>query len=105
MDRRHLIRGLAISGAGCAALTPSVASPDPMAKNLAGQFAGTLSAHDIDAFAALFADDYVNHQRSAAAPPPPAGTRPKDATVAFFASRLKGMPDLAVSIEASVVNE
>jgi hypothetical protein len=32
MDRRNLIRGLAISGAGCAALSPSLASPDPMAK-------------------------------------------------------------------------
>ena len=104
MNRRNLMRGLAISGVGYAALTPSLAAPDPMAKNLAGQFAGTLSAHDIDAFAALFADDFVNHQRSAAVPPPPAGTRPKDATVAYFASRLKGMPDLAVSIEATVVN-
>ena len=35
------------------------------------KFADALNAHDIDAFASLFADDYVNHQCSAAAPPPP----------------------------------
>jgi len=104
MDRRNMMRGLAIFGAGFSVMTPSLAAPDLMVKNLAEQFAGTLSAHDIDAFAALFADDFLNHQRTAAVPPPPAGTRPKDATVAYFASRLKGMPDLAVSIEAMVVN-
>ena len=104
MDRRNMMRGLAIAGAGFSVMTPSLAAPDPRVKTLAEQFAGTLSAHDINAFAALFADDFVNHQRTAAAPAPPAGTRPKDATAAYFASRLKGMPDLAVSIEAMVVN-
>lgn len=72
--------------------------------DLAQRFAKTLSDHDIEAFAALFADDYVNHQVSAAAPSPPAGMRPKDATVAFFKGRLTGMPDLHVSIEAQVAN-
>lgn len=104
MDRRNMMRGLVISGAGFSVMTPSLAAPDLMVKTLAEQFAGTLSAHDIDAFAALFADDFVNHQRTAAVPPPPVGTRPKDATVAYFASRLKGMPDLDVSIEAMVGN-
>ena len=104
MDRRNMMRGLVISGAGFSVMTPSLAASDPTAKSLAEQFAGTLSARDIDAFAALFADDYVNHQRTAAVPSPPADTRPKDATVAYFASRLKGMPDLAVSIEAMVSN-
>ena len=60
--RRNLMRGLAISGAGFAALTPSRAAPDPMAKNLAGQFAGTLSAHDIDAFAAYMAGMYAGDE-------------------------------------------
>jgi steroid delta-isomerase-like uncharacterized protein len=65
------------------------------------RFAATLSAHDLEAFAALFADDYVNHQLSAAAPPP-AGVPPKTATLNFFAARLKGLPDLKVSIQASL---
>jgi hypothetical protein len=34
---------------------------------LIAAFAKTLNAHDIDAFAALFTDEYVNHQVSAAA--------------------------------------
>ena len=46
-------------------------------RELASQFAATLSAHNIDAFAALFAEDYINHQQSAAAPPPAAGVTPK----------------------------
>jgi len=57
----------------------------------------------LEGFAALFADDYVNHQLSAAAPAPPPGMPPKQATVGFFAARLKGLPDLKVSIEAQVV--
>jgi steroid delta-isomerase-like uncharacterized protein len=65
-------------------------------------FAKTLSAHDIGGFAALFADDYVNHQMSAAAPKPAAGVSPKQASVGFFAARLKGLPDLSVAIEASL---
>ncbi|WP_395372493.1 ester cyclase [Komagataeibacter diospyri] len=67
------------------------------------QFAATLSAHDIHAFARLFSSNYVNHQLSAAAAPRPDVT-PKDASVAFFAARLKGLPDLKVTIEASVVS-
>ena len=50
------------------------------------------------AFAALFAADYINHQVSAAAPSP-AGISAKQATVDFFASRLRAMPDLLVTIE------
>jgi len=65
-------------------------------------FAKTLSAHDIGGFAGLFADDYVNHQMSAAAPKPAAGVSPKQASVGFFAARLKGLPDLSVAIEASL---
>jgi predicted SnoaL-like aldol condensation-catalyzing enzyme len=68
------------------------------------RFAATLTAHDIAGFASLFADDYVNHQMSAAAPAPPAGKPPKQATVDFFAARLAGIPDLVVTIEASVVS-
>jgi predicted ester cyclase len=51
----------------------------------------------------VFADDYVNHQLSAAASPP-AGVPSKTATVNFFAARLKGLPDLRVSIQASLAD-
>jgi len=79
----------------------SAASP----RDLADQFAATLNAHDIDGFAALFAEDYVNHQNSAAAPPPAAGVTPKQGSVAFFAARLKSLPDLKVAIEVLVATE
>lgn len=104
MDRRNLIRGMVMSGAGLPFIGPSLAASNLRTKTIAEQFAETLSTHDIKAFEALFAEDYVNHQISAAAPSPPAGVRPKDATVAFFANRLKGMPDLVVSVEAMVSN-
>ncbi len=72
---------------------------------LAERFASTLSAHDIDAFAALFAPDYVNHQVSAAAPAPAAHVTPKQGSVAFFKARLTGLPDLKVTIEAMVADK
>jgi predicted ester cyclase len=102
MNRRHVIAGTAAMAAGTLAL-PALAQDD-IARSFLERFAATLSSHDIAAFAALFADDYVNHQRSAAAPAPPAGKSPKQATVDFFAARLVGIPDLQVTIEAAVVS-
>jgi hypothetical protein len=61
-----------------------------------------LSSHDIAAFAALFAENYVNHQISAAAPAPPPGKSPKQGTVDFFAARLIGIPDLQVAIDSGL---
>ncbi len=103
MDRRLVLAGI---GAGVAlgvtdASAASAASPHELGR----QFAATLSAHDIDGFARLFADDYVNHQVSAAAPPPAAGVTPKQGSVGFFAARLKGMPDLKVAIEVLVATK
>jgi steroid delta-isomerase-like uncharacterized protein len=99
MDRRGVLTGLL----GVIVLIPDVARAEARtAGQLAEAFAATLSAHDMDGFAALFAEDYVNHQVSAAAPPPPPGTSPKQTTVGFFTARLKGLPDLKVSIEALV---
>jgi steroid delta-isomerase-like uncharacterized protein len=98
MDRRMLITGAAAAGSALA--VPAAAQED--ARSVVDRFAATLNAHDIAAFAALFADDYVNHQVSAAAPPP-AGKTPKQGSVDFFAARLAGMPDLRVAVEASVV--
>ncbi len=92
MDRRTLFAGLA------AGLAPSAAPPG----NVAEAFAAALSAHDIEAFAALFADDYAQHQSSAAARPPPAGLTAKQATKAYFAARLAALPDLRV-VAAPVV--
>ena len=98
MRRRTLI-----SGAALVATAPFILRTAKAASaSIVDRFAATLNAHDLDAFAALFADDYVNHQRSAAAPPPPAGALPKTATVNFFAARLKGLPDLKVTIQASL---
>jgi steroid delta-isomerase-like uncharacterized protein len=103
MDRRTVIAGLL---AGAAAGAPAAAQDGgPTARRAAEQFAATLNAHDIAAFAALFGEDYVNHQTSAAAPPPPAGNTPRQNMVSFFAARLKGLPDLSVAIEALVASE
>jgi len=100
MDRRLLITGAAVAGGALA--IPALAQEAGGTSSLADRFAASLSAHDIAAFAALFADDYVNHQVSAAAPAPPAGKTPKQATVDFFAARLAGIPDLRVTVEAAV---
>ncbi len=84
---------------------PVRAQPAASPQSLAERFAATLSAHDIDAFAALFADNYTNHQVSAAAPPPAANVTPKQGTVGFFKARLTGLPDLKVAIEAMVADK
>jgi steroid delta-isomerase-like uncharacterized protein len=100
--RQVLAGGLFLTGAMAApAAAQSAASP----RSLAERFAATLSAHDIDAFSDLFADDYVNHQVSAAAPAPPANITPKQGSVGFFKARLTGIPDLKVSIEALVADK
>lgn len=98
MRRRTLIAGAALIG-GAPLVGRAVKAADV---SIVEKFAQTLSAHDLNAFAALFADGYVNHQVSAAAPPPPTGTTPKAATVAVFAARLKAMPDLKVTVQTSL---
>jgi len=102
MDRRTVMVGLALAGSN--ALGAGAAAQSEPANPLIAAFAKTLSAHDIDAFAALFAEDYVNHQMSAAAPAPPPGVSAKEATVAFFTARLKGLPDPSVAVEASLAS-
>jgi predicted SnoaL-like aldol condensation-catalyzing enzyme len=97
MRRRTLIEGAALLGA-----TPFVARRSAAAgASIVDKFAQTLTAHDLVAFAALFAENYVNHQLSAAAPPPK-GVAPKTATVGFFDARLTALPDLKVSIQQSL---
>jgi predicted ester cyclase len=101
-------RRLMLAGMGMAGLTLSNAAwaaADTGGHAIIDRFVATLNAHDIAAFADLFADDYVNHQFSAAAPTPPAGKTQKQATVDFFAARLTGIPDLKVSIETSLITE
>jgi steroid delta-isomerase-like uncharacterized protein len=100
MDRRSVMMGLALVGP----LTAKAAAQSRAENPVIAAFAKTLSAHDIDGFAALFADDYVNHQTSAAAPKPAPGVTAKQATVGFFAGRLKGIPDLSVAIEVSLAS-
>ena len=99
MNRRFLITAAA---AGVLAM-PTMAQ-ETGAKLLPKRFAETLSSHDIAAFATFFAEDYVNHQMSAAAPAPPPGRSPKQATVGFFAARLAGIPDLKVAVETTVAS-
>jgi len=99
MRRRTFLAGAMVSAASIASRPADAA--DAL---IARQFADTLTAHDIVAFAALFADDYVNHQVSAAAPPP-AGRTAKAATVAFFAARLKALPDLKVTVQTTVAED
>ena len=101
MQRRQFLSSAALVAA--AAAVPDAAEAED-AGAVVERFAAALSAHDMAAFADLFAEDYVNHQRSAAAPAPPAGKSPKQATLAFFQARLTGVPDLRVSIETSLAS-
>ena len=89
MDRRAILAGLALGGAGLATKARAQSSVDA-SRAMAEKFAATLSAHDMTAFAALFAEDYRNHQVSAATPPPPAGKSMKQGSVDFFAARVAG---------------
>jgi steroid delta-isomerase-like uncharacterized protein len=105
MDRRNLlgVSGLAAAAAVIGGSSVAVAAQETPAEAIR-QFAFTLGAHDMEAFGALFADDYVNHQVSAAAPPPASGVTAKQGTVGFFAARLQALPDLQVAIEASLTS-
>jgi steroid delta-isomerase-like uncharacterized protein len=103
MDRRAMLS--ALGGVGVALASSPASAQSRIPHEIAEAFAKTLSAHDMTAFAALFADDFVNHQMSAAAPPPPSGITPKQGTVGFFTGRVKGLPDLSVSIEALVATD
>jgi len=96
MNRRDLItRGLTASALAVALPVSSAMASSGDESNVAVQFAKTLSDHDIDAFAALLSPNYVNHQFSAASPPP-AGVSTKSLTVKLFHARLDGMADLKV---------
>jgi steroid delta-isomerase-like uncharacterized protein len=99
--RQVTAAGLLVAGS---LVEPALAQSSASPQSLAERFAATLSAHDIDGMAALFSDDYVNHQVSAAAPPP-ANINPKQGTVAFFKARLTGLPDLKVAIETMVADK
>jgi steroid delta-isomerase-like uncharacterized protein len=100
MQRRRFL-----SVAALAAVTiPSAAKAETDAGDIVNRFAAALSAHDMAAFADLYAEDVVNHQRSAAAPPPSAGKSAKQATLDFFQARLTGIPDLRVRVETSLAS-
>ena len=101
MERRALLAAVAATATG---VISSRSHAQDATASLPDRFAAALSAHDMTAFAALFAEDYVNHQSSAAAPPPAGGKSQKQGSVDFFAARLAGMPDLQVTVEASVVS-
>jgi predicted ester cyclase len=101
MERRALLAAVAAMATG---VISSRSQAQDATASLPDRFAAALSAHNMTAFAALFAEDYVNHQSSAAAPPPAGGKSQKQGSVDFFAARLAGMPDLQVTVEASVVS-
>src|SRR5712692_6103147 len=74
--QRRSLSGLRRGGRGADHLFSAVIAAPRLASaetrtpaQLSEAFATTLSAHDMDGFAALFADNYVNHQVSAAAAP------------------------------------
>lgn len=98
MDRRDLLASGLFAGV---ALAAGEAHADDAATEVPKRFASALSAGDMQSFAALFADDYVNHQISAAAPAP-AGVPAKQATVALFTHRVEAFAGLKVSIESSL---
>jgi len=100
MRRRHFLTGAALIG-GAAAIPGSARAE---AGSVVERFASALSAHDMKAFGDLFADDYVNHQNSAAAPAP-SGKSAKQATLDFFQNRVNAMSDLRVSIETSLASD
>jgi|SRR6185437_6449726 len=97
MDRRSLLVSSLFAGAALAAGEAHAQD----AADIPKRFAATLSAGDMQAFAALFADDYVNHQVSAAAPAR-ASAFAKQATVSFFTQRVEALAHLRVRIEASL---
>jgi len=103
MHNRRDVTAAAVLLAG-GLISPAIAQTNASPQSLAERFAATLNQHDIDAFAALFSDKYVNHQVSAAAPPP-TNIPPKQGSVAFFKARLVGLPDLKVEIEAMVADK
>ena len=67
-----------------------------ISRSLAERFATTLSDHDLDAFAALIHDDYVNHNRYVE--PGKAGA------VAVFAQFLDAFEDFRVEVDDVAVD-
>jgi predicted ester cyclase len=107
MRRRSLLAaatvGLGVPGISAPIAAPVAAGAEPGPAGVAAAFAATLSAHDIAAFAALFAEEYAQHQFSAAVPPRPAGSgSAKQGTIAYFTARLTALPDLQVTAEPVV---
>jgi steroid delta-isomerase-like uncharacterized protein len=100
LERRKLLAG----ATAVAGVMTSNALAQSTVSSLPDRFAAALSAHDIKAFADLFAEDYVNHQFSAAASASASGKSQKQASVDFFAGRIAGMPDLQVAVETSVIS-
>jgi hypothetical protein len=95
-NRRQLtVAGVLFAGG---LVSPALSQSNASPQLLAERFAATLSNQDIEGFASLFSENYINHQVSAAAPPPSGGVSPKQGTVTFFKARLTGLPDLKVTI-------
>ena len=106
MNRRQAMMGAAVIGLGLVAsgtLAAARATDDGSAEAIVERYAASLTAHDITAFGALFADDDVDHEVSVVAPPSP-GKPAKQATIDLFAARLTGLPDLRVDVEVTTAS-
>jgi steroid delta-isomerase-like uncharacterized protein len=111
MDRRLFVKQAALGSVTLAvtsARADAATGGDSAAtgRRLAQRFAATLSAHDIDAFAALFAEDYQQHQALVAVAPPTAtSVSAKEGAVRYFGARIKAFPDLGVTADPIVASK
>ncbi|HEX8048041.1 ester cyclase [Rhizobium sp.] len=86
-----------------AVTSPALAASTRTARDLLRAFLDTLSAHDLEAFRALYVDDgYVQHQTLVTNTP--SATNGPDAAVAYFRKRIEAFPDLKVTSDVSVVD-
>ena len=108
MNRRSRLNRLALGGLGVLALArPGLAAGKDNAaegRRLAREFADSLTAHDMNRFGAIIADDYKQHQTIA----PASGVAPtgsaKEGVLRYFGARVKALPDLVVKAEAVVAS-
>jgi steroid delta-isomerase-like uncharacterized protein len=105
MKRESTRRALVWAPLGLAALATvpgAAAAGGRGARQLLQAFLDTLTAHDLDAFRALYADaGYVQHQTLVTNKP--STVSGPDAAAAYFRKRIDAFPDLAVASDISLV--
>jgi predicted ester cyclase len=94
-------RSLLVAPVALAMASPVLAASNRKSRKLLQAFLDTLSAHDLKAFRALYADNgYVQHQTLVTNAPATAGGA--DAAVAYFQKRIQAFPDLKVTSDVSL---